>query len=149
MPVNVINSYGLTLPTLTAIYSGFVNGDTSASLTSPVSLSVNANQHSPVGVYYIIASGVADSDYSVVYLPGAVAIVPNPGAVAFVNSLYKSFLGRPAESYGYVYWLGVLADGTSEEDVANQIYNSAEAKHARSTKSVPVISEKQGYRKGA
>ena len=39
---NQTKVYGAALPTLTASYSGFVNGDTSASLTSPPTLTSSA-----------------------------------------------------------------------------------------------------------
>ena len=55
-PVDVINAFGLPVPTLTATYSGFMNGDTPASLTSPVALSTAAAAGSPVGIYAISAS---------------------------------------------------------------------------------------------
>ena len=40
--------YGTALPTLTASYSGFVNGDGEASLTTPVTLSTTATASSHV-----------------------------------------------------------------------------------------------------
>ncbi|MGO9809271.1 MAG: MBG domain-containing protein [Isosphaeraceae bacterium] len=55
--------YGASLPDLTASYSGFVNGDTSANLTTPVTLSTAATPSSPVGAYAIQASGATSADY--------------------------------------------------------------------------------------
>jgi hypothetical protein len=69
--------YGGTLPALTASYSGFVNGDTSASLTTPPMLAtVPAN--SSVGTYTISASGAVDSDYSIGYVNGTLTITKAP-----------------------------------------------------------------------
>ena len=70
--------YGAALPTLTATYTGFVNGDTSASLTSPPVLSTIATSHSPVaaGPYTIIASGASDIDYTISYVTGALTVTP-------------------------------------------------------------------------
>src|SRR5207245_6113326 len=59
--------YGAALPVLTASYSGFVNGDTSASLSTPVSLSTTATANSPVGKYEILASGAADPNYIITF----------------------------------------------------------------------------------
>ena len=39
--------YGSALPSFTASYSGFVNGDTSASLTQPVTFATPATANSP------------------------------------------------------------------------------------------------------
>src|SRR5207247_945615 len=55
--------YGAALPVLTASYSGFVNGDTASSLTTPVTLTTTATTASPVGTYPITASGAASPNY--------------------------------------------------------------------------------------
>ena len=47
-------SDGASLPVLTASYSGFVNGDTPASLKTPVTLSTDATGSSPPGSYDIL-----------------------------------------------------------------------------------------------
>src|SRR5260370_15421445 len=66
--------YGGTMPNLTASYSGFVNGDTSAILTTPVSLSTVATASSAAGSYDIIASGAADTNYSISFVKGTLAV---------------------------------------------------------------------------
>src|SRR5690242_12791371 len=64
---NQTKAYGAALPTLTASYSGFVNGDTVASLTTPPTLSTTATAASHVAgsPYSISASGAADTDYTI------------------------------------------------------------------------------------
>ena len=59
--------YGAALPTLTVSYSGFVNGDTAASLTTPPMLDAPpATATSHVGQPYpITASGAVDADYTI------------------------------------------------------------------------------------
>jgi hypothetical protein len=73
---NQSKAYGATLPTLTATYSGFVNGNTAASLTTLPSLSTTATANSPVGTYQITAGGAADSNYAISYVNGALAVSP-------------------------------------------------------------------------
>ncbi|OYV76000.1 MAG: hypothetical protein B7Z74_00780 [Deltaproteobacteria bacterium 21-66-5] len=70
--------YGAALPTLTASYSGFVNGDTPASLTTAPTLSTTATAGSHVSgsPYAIAASGAADADYTISYVPGALTVTP-------------------------------------------------------------------------
>jgi hypothetical protein len=68
--------YGAGLPALTASYSGFVNGDTVASLTTAPSLGTTATSASPVGTYSITAAGAADSDYAISYVSGTLSITP-------------------------------------------------------------------------
>ena len=65
--------YGGTLPTLTASYSGFVNGDTSASLTTLPTLTT-APATSPVGGYPIDVSGAVDPNYDISYVTGTLTI---------------------------------------------------------------------------
>src|SRR5204863_25801 len=62
--------YGAGLPALTASYAGFVNGDTSASLTTQPTLSTTATAASHAGTYAITAAGAADSDYAITYQSG-------------------------------------------------------------------------------
>ena len=66
--------YAAALPTLTAHFTGFVNGDTAASLTTQPKLSTPATASSPVGRYAINASGAADPDYTITYVPGTLAV---------------------------------------------------------------------------
>ncbi|WP_435009062.1 MBG domain-containing protein [Tundrisphaera lichenicola] len=70
--------YGAALPPLTASYSGFVNGDTSANLESQPSLSTAATSASGVGTYAIDGSGASAANYSISYVPGTLAVTPAP-----------------------------------------------------------------------
>ena len=75
---NQTKAYGAALPTLTASYSGFVNGDTSASLTTQPTLTTTATASSHVSgnPYAITASGAADPDYSISYVAGTLSVTP-------------------------------------------------------------------------
>jgi len=66
--------YGAAVPALTASYSGFVNGDTAASLDAPVTLSTVATAGSPVGSYTINAGGAADANYSIAFVSGTLSV---------------------------------------------------------------------------
>ena len=70
--------YGAALPTLTASYSGFVNGDTTASLTTQPTISTTATAASHVSSvpYTITATGAVDSDYSIAYVSGNLTVTP-------------------------------------------------------------------------
>ncbi len=68
--------YGQANPALTASYSGFVNGDTPASLTTPPTLSTTATAASHVGTYPVTASGAAGSDYTIGYVAGGLTVTP-------------------------------------------------------------------------
>ena len=104
---NQTKAYGAALPTLTASYSGFVNGDTSASLTTPptVMTTATAASHVANSPYMITASGAVDSDYSFTYLTGALTVTPVALAITAVNQnkIYGATLPALTATYsGFV-----------------------------------------------
>lgn len=68
--------YGAVLPTLTASYSGYVNGDTQASLIAPATLVTNVTASSSVAgsPYTITASGAVNPNYTMNYVPGVLTV---------------------------------------------------------------------------
>jgi hypothetical protein len=80
---NQTTVYGAALPTLTASYSGFVNGDTAASLTTAPTLTTSATAASHVAgnPYIITASGAVDPNYTISYVPGSLTITTAPLAI--------------------------------------------------------------------
>jgi hypothetical protein len=75
---NRTKAYGGTNPVLTVSYSGFVNGDTAASLTTLPTVATAATAASPVGTYPITASGAvsANANYTISYVPGTLTVTP-------------------------------------------------------------------------
>ncbi len=71
-------TYGGTVPTITPSYNGFVNGDTSASLTTPPTCSTTATGNSTPGSYQSVCSGAQDPDYQIGYGMGTVTVTPAP-----------------------------------------------------------------------
>ncbi len=65
---------GSPLPTLTATYTGFVNGDDPSDLDTPVTLSTTATSASAPGDYPIVASGAADANYTITFVNGTLHI---------------------------------------------------------------------------
>ena len=55
-------------------YSGFVNGDNAASLTTAPTCSTTATSSSPVGSYPSSCSGASDPNYAITYVPGATVV---------------------------------------------------------------------------
>jgi len=82
---NQTTVYG-TNPLLTVIYTGFVNGDTKASLTTPPIITT-VPVTSPVGIYNnaITASGAVDANYVISYVPGTLTITPAPLTITANN----------------------------------------------------------------
>ena len=71
-------TYGGTMPALTASYSGFVNGDTVASLTSAATVTSSGPANSNAGVYTLSASGAQSNNYAISYQPGTLTITQAP-----------------------------------------------------------------------
>ena len=69
-----------TLPTLTASYSGLVNGDTAASLATQPTLATTATGSSPISgnPYPITISGAVDADYGISYANGTLTVTNQP-----------------------------------------------------------------------
>ncbi|PWG77881.1 MBG domain-containing protein, partial [Pararcticibacter amylolyticus] len=70
---NKTRIYGAANPALTVSYSGFVNGDTPASITVP-SVSTTATAASAAGTYPIVASGAASANYDFTYVDGTLTV---------------------------------------------------------------------------
>ena len=93
---NASKIYGAALPTLTASYTGFVNGDTSASLTTQPTLGTTATAASPVGTYAITASGAVDGDYSITYANGTLTVTQAPLTITANNATKVYGQANPA-----------------------------------------------------
>ena len=79
LPVTANNAsmtYGGALPTFTATYTGFQNGDGQGVLTGSPSLTTTATSSSPVGNYPITAAPgtLAAQNYTFVFVNGTLAI---------------------------------------------------------------------------
>jgi hypothetical protein len=70
--------YGVDNPAFTASYSGFVNGDTPASLGGTLTFSTDANASSPVGSYAVTPSGLTSNNYDITFLAGTLNVTPAP-----------------------------------------------------------------------
>ncbi|HAV61363.1 MAG TPA: hypothetical protein DCY13_03255 [Verrucomicrobiales bacterium] len=98
-------AYGAALPTLTAGYTGFVNGDTEASLSTPATLGTTATLGSPVGGYPITASGAISSNYAISFVDGTLTVKPAALTITAQDAakVYGAALPTFAASYtGFV-----------------------------------------------
>jgi len=98
---NASKLYGAALPVLTASYSGFVNGDTVGSLTTPPALSTTATAASPVGSYPITASGAASPNYTISYASGTLTVSPAALTITAANASKLYGAAVPALTAGY------------------------------------------------
>jgi hypothetical protein len=102
--------YGDAVPTLNPSYSGFVNGDSAAVLTSPATCSSDATSGSDVGDYPVTCTGAAATNYSFSYVPGKVSITK--ASMQLSVSGTQVYGGTPSYSYDGSVPGGVTVDGT-------------------------------------
>ncbi|MDR3493228.1 MAG: MBG domain-containing protein, partial [Ancalomicrobiaceae bacterium] len=76
--------YGSPMPLLTASYSGFVNGETEASLTQAPTVVSSVSTTAGVGTYIgaLTASGAIDKNYLITYVAGTLTIDPTAATSA-------------------------------------------------------------------
>jgi hypothetical protein len=87
--------YGAPLPALTASYSGFVNGDTAASLTTAPTLVTTASPSGSVGSYPITASGAVDPNYTISYVAGTLTVSQAGTSTTVAANSSTSVFGEP------------------------------------------------------
>ncbi len=115
-------TYGLPLPTFTATYTGFVNGDNAASLTTAPSITTTATSTSPVGTYPITASSAVDANYSISYVAGTLTVKQAVRTLTF-NALPVETYGSPDFDPGAVASDGETVLYTSSNPAAATIVN--------------------------
>ena len=99
--INQSKAYGAALPGLTVGYSGFVNGDTAGSLTSPPAVTTTGMASSAVGTYPITASGAVDANYTISYVAGTLTVNP-AGLTITANNQSKAYgAALPGLTVGY------------------------------------------------
>ena len=91
--------YGAALPSLTASYNGFANGDTVASIAGSPSLSTTANAGSGVGSYSVTAGlgTLSASNYVFTFVSGQLTVTPAPLTVR-ANDAIRNF-GDPDPTF--------------------------------------------------
>ncbi len=67
-------AYGADNPALDRSYGGLVNGDSSAAITNPPSISTTATKLSPAGTYVILLSGGSSDNYALTLVNGTLTV---------------------------------------------------------------------------
>jgi hypothetical protein len=93
--VDAVKRFGAPLPVLTATMTGFVNGDSAASLGGTLALTTTATQQSAVGAYPIVPSGVTSANYAIAFITGALTVIRGAVDVTLVTSPEPSGLDAP------------------------------------------------------
>src|SRR5207249_1520167 len=98
---NQTKTYGAIVPTLTVSYAGFVNGDTSASLSGTLSVTTTATAGSAVGSYPITASGQTSGNYTISYVAGTLTVTKASLTVTADDKTKTYGAGNPALTVSY------------------------------------------------
>lgn len=90
-------TYGQATPTLQPTYTGFVHGDTAASLsTAPTCVATGAGLTPAAGTYTVTCSGAVDPNYSISYVNGELTVNPATPTITWARPLtitYGTALG--------------------------------------------------------
>ncbi|NBV24628.1 MAG: hypothetical protein EBS05_22250 [Proteobacteria bacterium] len=112
--VSQTRAYGMLNSPLTVNYSGFVNGETVADLTSPAVANTTADINSLPGTYPIVASGATAANYNITHIAGLLTVTAIPPVLVAgpTNqtvlagtdvSFVASATGAPAPLYQWYY----------------------------------------------
>ncbi len=80
---NQTKQYAENNPAFTVSYSGFVNGENSANLTTQPIVSTSATTASAAGTYPITVADAAAANYQITYVNGALTIFPGTQTISF------------------------------------------------------------------
>jgi uncharacterized repeat protein (TIGR02543 family) len=85
-------AYGDAIPSITPVYSGFVNGD-SSTVVSGISCSTSYTTTTAVGSTGSNCTGVSASNYSVTYSSGVITVNPKGLTISGLTGISKEFDG--------------------------------------------------------
>ena len=78
---------GSAAPAMTALYTGFVAGDSASSLTTRATCLTYASAYAGVGVYATTCSGATSPNYAITYVAGAVTIILDTPTTPVITNL--------------------------------------------------------------
>lgn len=100
--------FGAPLPTFSAVYTGFIGGESVANLSSLATLSTVATPSSPAAGYAITAGGVVASNYAALYVNGTLTVIKAGTTGGLVSSKNPSL---PGDAVTFSYSLAAVAPG--------------------------------------
>jgi hypothetical protein len=92
---NAAKPFGAPLPPFSVTPSGFVNGESLASLSGTLSFTTPATASSPLGTYPIVPQGLSSANYAISFVSGTLAVMKADTAVVFSASPNPSGLNQP------------------------------------------------------
>jgi hypothetical protein len=133
---------GHSVPALTATYSGFVNGNTPANLTTAPGLSTTATPSSAPGNYPITVGGASSPNYSITYVPATLTVTLPLANVENV-SIQNIKLSKHKSVKGIVLQFNEALDAATAQRINS--YSLATMPKNKRQKSKPVALSKATY----
>jgi hypothetical protein len=87
--------YGAPLPAFTSTATGFINGDTLASLAGTLTFSTSASQASTPGSYAVTAGGVSSPNYTIAFQNGTLTVTKAATTMTLSSSPSPSLNNKP------------------------------------------------------
>jgi subtilisin-like proprotein convertase family protein len=107
---NAAKVYGAPLPSFAATFNGFVNGDTPATLDSPVTCTTIATQNSNAGTYPINPAGASDANYVINFAAGTLTVSRAHATGTLTTSANPALPGQQAT---FTFIAGAAAPSTA------------------------------------
>jgi hypothetical protein len=128
---------GQAVPALTAVYTGFVDGDTAASLTRPPILRSVPTSPSAPGNYPITVSGASSPNYTITYVPGTLTVIVAPATVESV-SIQKIKLSKHKMVRGIVLQFSEALDSADAQHISAYTLVTVQKNEKQKSKPVPI-----------
>lgn len=120
-------------PALTITYTGFVNNETAAVLSSPVIIGTTANEASPVGEYPITVEGATAANYTITFQPGILRVDPLVvQTITFTIPAVKTYGNAPFAAGGQAS-SGLTVEYTSSDPSVATVNNGMVIIHGAGT----------------
>lgn len=120
-------------PVLTITYTGFVNNETAAVLSSPAVVSTTAVVSSPVGDYPITVDGATATNYTITFINGTLTVQPLPAQTISFNDLPVKTYGNAPFAAGAKVSSGLTVEYTSSDPSVATVANGMVTIHAAGT----------------
>jgi hypothetical protein len=118
---NVIKPFGAPLPAFSVTASGFVNGESMASLGGVLTFATSAVSTSPVGTYPLVPQGLSSPNYAVAFVSGTLTVVRAETALAIAVSPNPAGFNQPVT---YTVAIAVPAPGAGTPGGAVQFFDN-------------------------
>jgi hypothetical protein len=98
---SVTSTYGSSVPAITPILTGLVNGQTKTVLGTNLTCTTTASSSKPVGTYPTTCTGAVDANYTISYVAGTAAVTKATLTVTANNLSRNDLSPNPTLTVSY------------------------------------------------